>query len=81
MLTPQSWIGKIGLWSAFLFGGMFLGRKSVECPPTTAINIEQKNKVKKGSSLNTNLSATVGATDCDEWLKSLSMKEVRSIRK
>jgi len=82
IFTPQSIIGKLGLWTAFFMAGMYFGAKLVDpCPPTTSIQIDQKNKVKKGSTMNSNLTGVVSEQDFIERLRSLSMKEIKTLRK
>ena len=83
-LTPTSLIGKVALWGMFFFAGFSASLWYHECPPTTNVEIKSTNKVKKGSTMTLDLtgqSNTTQAVDCDEWLKGLSMKEIRAIRK
>lgn len=84
-ITPTSLIGKIGLWGMLYFAGFSSALWYHECPPTTSVAVKSNNKVKKGSNMVLDLtgqSNTVEDTiDCDEWLRGLSMKDVRAIRK
>ncbi|MFY0628684.1 MAG: hypothetical protein JXR07_20495 [Reichenbachiella sp.] len=75
----------IAFWFV-LGGGLVLWYH--ECPPTTSINLEENNKVKKGGQINSGLSGLVGnsmnadqSVDCDEYIRGLSMKEIKAKRK
>ncbi len=83
VLSPTSWIGKIGIWTALFVGGMYFGTTLIEpCPPTTQVTVDQHIKGKKGAVISSNLATSVnGQVDCNEWLKSMSMKEIRAARK
>ena len=85
LLNPQKWGGQILLLILFgtsVYGlGYVHGIKSVEIPATTQIQIDQKNKVKKGSTMNSNLTGIVSQQNCNEWLRGLSMKEIKTLRK
>ena len=82
LLNPQKWIGQIIVLGFFVAIGVILGLKMQEpCPPSTSIAIQQKNKARKGSTVTNSLSDLVTPTDCQEWLKGLSMGEIRKIRK
>lgn len=82
ILSPTSWIGKLGLWAALFFAGYATALKTAKpCPPTTAIQIDQKNKAKKGATLTNDVAGLKSYQNCEEWLRSLKMKEVKSIRK
>ncbi len=85
LLSPTSWIGKIGIWAALFFAGMYYGTTLVDpCPPTTQNNTTTnlKVKAKKNSNVDANLiSVTDNLGDCEKWLLTLSMKEIRAIKK
>lgn len=92
LLNPQAWLGQIIVLLFFVstgvIGGFVMHMKLQEpCPPTTAISIDQKNKAKKGSTVNNDITSLIGGTsvsdslDCEAWLQSLSMKEIRRLRK
>lgn len=83
VLSPTSWIGKIGIWTALFVGGMYFGTTLIEpCPPTTQVNVKQNIKGKKGAIISSNLATTVdGSVDCNDWLKALSKKEIKAIRR
>ena len=81
ILNPQKWLGQIVLLASVIsssfFYGMYIGTKN--CAPTTQINNDIKNK--KGT-LTTLTDLTVQTpNDCIEWLRGLSMKEVREARR
>lgn len=85
LLNPSGWIGQIIVLLFFVsigvIGGIRLHMGWVEpCPPTTQTNINQTNKVKKGSTM-TNDVTGIQQIDCEEWLKGLSNREVKDIRK
>lgn len=86
LLNPQKWGGQILLLVLFgttVYGlGYVHGIKSVEIPPTTQVNVKQKFKGnKKGSSITSNLTGIVSQQNCNEWLRGLSMKEIKALRK
>jgi len=83
VLSPTSWIGKIGIWTALFVGGMYFGTTLIEpCPPTTSIEVKQNIKGKKGAVISSNLATSVdGSVNCEDWLKTLSKKEIRAIIK
>ena len=78
-LNPQKWIGQIAVLVCFFLLGVSITLWKYECPPTTQINQNIKNKSKKGGVIDSEVN--VKTQTCDEWLKSLSAKEVRQIRK
>lgn len=77
-LNPQKWIGQIvvilGFLSIGMTGGYILKEKINPCPPSTQINYDQKIKAKKNSDV-------ITSTNCEDWLKSLSNKDIRNIKK
>ena len=75
ILNPQKWVGQIAVLAVFFLIGVIVGIRSVEIPATTAINIDQK--AKKGATVSNGL----GVCKCDDYIKGLSMKELKKIRK
>ena len=60
--------------------GYIIKERINPCPPATQINYDQQIKAKKNSEISS-ITAVEGLTDCEEWLKSLSNKEIRSIKR
>lgn len=85
VLNPSSFIGQLSVYVvAFLAGALSWIYIQEPCPPTTSINIEQKNKAKRGSSVTTDISAIINPeanADCVEWLRGLSKKDIKSLKK
>ena len=85
LLNPQKWLGQIAVLAVFfligsIFGGYML-KKHFPCPPTTQVTVDQKIKAKKNSNVQSLLETTTESSTCVDWLKSLSNKEVRNLRK
>ena len=78
ILNPQKWIGQIAVLAVFFLGGVIVGIRSVDIPATTAINIDQK--AKKGATVSNGLGLNTPC-NCDDYIKGLSMKEIKTIRK
>jgi len=83
LINPQGMIGQLIVLAFFVAVGVIIGIKSVPlCGPTTQVNVKQNIKGKKGAVISSNLATTVdGSVDCNEWLKTLSKKEIKAIRR
>lgn len=84
-LNPQGAIGQVLILGFFLSAGsvgtfMWVQKNTEPCPPTTAINVDQKVKAKRNSSVESAIPIS-GGCDCEEWLNSLSNKEKRRLLK
>lgn len=81
-LNPQSWLRQVILLvliAAIGYTyGLYVGTK--RCPPVTQVQIDQKNKVKKGSQMANSITG-IESQDCEEWLRALKNSEIKKIRK
>ena len=90
VLNPSAALGQVSVWLVAILigfiGGGYAHYKFMtsDCPPTTSIHVDPKIKgVKKGSNVNLGISAIIGSDSCqyDNYIRSLSMKEIRKIKK
>ncbi len=83
-LNPQKWIGQIAILLVFFMAGGYAGiyvyKKQFPCGPTTQVTVDQKIKAKKNSEVLSSFSNEVGS-DCEQWLRGLSNKQIREIKK
>ena len=83
-LNPQGAIGQVIILGFFLSAGsvgtfMWVQKNTKPCPPSTSISVDQKVKAKKNSSVKSAIPITSGC-NCEQWLKSLSRKDVKRIK-
>lgn len=85
-LNPQGALGQLIILGFFVLigvvGGWMLKEKMQKpCPPSTEINIDPKIKAKKNGSVNFGAAIPSNDIDCDEYIKTLTMSELRKIKK
>lgn len=84
-LNPTSIGGKISFYIVLILIGYIISEETEKpCPPTKSVSVEQNIKLKKSSQLNSEFSQKEDMTceeyNCEDWLKSLSRKEINLIR-
>lgn len=84
LLNPQKWIGQIAVLLVFFMAGGYAGvyvyKKQFPCGPTTQVNVAQKIKAKKNSEVTSSFNQEID-NGCHEWLKGLSNKQIRDIKR
>ena len=74
--NPTGWAGQLAVYvCAFLAGALLWAYLN----PTTVNNTQ--NKAKKGATILSGVVSSEGETDCLEWLKTLSMKDIKKLKK
>ena len=80
ILNPKGWIGQIALIVSIIGGsfvyGLYKGQQG--CPPQEINNTEINAKSKKNGIVSI---TPQDQTDCLEWLKTLSNKDIKNLKK
>jgi len=88
ILNPTKALAQVAVLAVFFLLGSGFGAYlyykifTKPCDPVTQINVDQKNRIKKGSTIQTDLTNIIGSDSCDYngYIQSLTKSEIRKIR-